>query len=79
MRSNGNIYHIFKPNISRDIQNLNQNRVSMHMALDEFKYLTSICFNEQYQPPTIDMTKDKYIGRYRSGLISIFVPNSSHF
>ena len=26
--------------------------------------LTSTCWNEKYQPLTIDMTKDKYTGRY---------------
>ena len=51
----------------------------MDMTLDELKYLTSTCWNEQYQPFTIDMTKDKYQGPYRLGLNSIFVPNSSPF
>ena len=49
----------------------------MDMTLDEFKFLTSICWNTNYQPLTIDMTKDKYTGRYRLGLNSIFVPNTS--
>ena len=49
------------------------------MTLDEFKYLTSTCWNEQYQPLTIDMTKDKYKGRYRLRLNNLFVPNSSPF
>ena len=49
------------------------------MILDEFKYLTSTCWNEQNQPLTIDMSKDKYIGQYQLGLNSIFVPNSSPF
>ena len=51
----------------------------MDMTLDEFKSLTSTCWNEKYQTPTIDMTKGKYTGRYRLGLNSIFVPNSSPF
>ena len=51
----------------------------MDMNLNEFKYLTNTCWNEKYQSLTIDMTKDKYIGRYRLGLNSIFVPNSSPF
>ena len=32
-----------------------------------------------YQFLTIDMTKDKYQGRYRLGLNNIFVPDSSPF
>ena len=49
------------------------------MIVIEFKYLTSTCWDKQYQHLTIDMTKDKYTGRYRLGLKSLFVPNSSHF
>ena len=51
----------------------------MGMTLDEFKYSTITCWNEKYQPLTIDMTKDNFTGRYRLGLNSIFVPNSSRF
>ena len=51
----------------------------MDMTLDEIKYLTSARWNQNYQPLTIDMTKDKYTGRYRLGLNSIFVPDSSPF
>ena len=31
----------------------------MDMTLNEFKNLTSICWNGKYQPLTIDMTKVK--------------------
>ena len=51
----------------------------MDMTLNEYKLLTSTCWKEKYQPFTIDMTKDKFFGRYRLGLNSIFVPNSSPF
>ena len=51
----------------------------MDLSLDEFKYLTSTCWNEKYQPLTIDMIKDNYTGRYRLGLNSIFVLDSSPF
>ena len=79
IRANGNIYHIFKPNNFSDVQNLYQDKASMDMNLNEFKYLTSTCWNEKYQPLAIDITKDKYQGRYRLGLNSIFVPHSSPF
>ena len=79
IRANGNIYHIFKPNTFRDVQNPYQDKASMDMALNEFKYLTSTCWNEKFQPLTIDMTRDKYTGRYRLGWNSIFVPDSSPF
>ena len=79
IRCNGNIYHIFKPNNFRDVQNLYQDKASMDMTLNEFKLLTSTCWSKGFQPLTIDMTKDKYTGRYRLGLNSIFVPDSSPF
>ena len=67
IRANGNIYHIFKPNNFLDVRNIYQDKASMDMTLDEFKYLTSTCWNEKYQPLTIGMTKDEYTGRYRLG------------
>ena len=79
IRANGNIYHIFKPNKFRDVLNLYQGKRSMDMTLNEFKFLTSTCWNEKDQPLTIDMTKDKFCGRYRLGLNSKFVPNGSPF
>ena len=79
IRCNGNIFHIFKPNNFRDVLNLYQDKSSLDMTLNEFKLLSSTCWNEKYQPFTIDMTKDKNTGRYRLGLNSIFVPNSSPF
>ena len=79
IRCNGNIFHIFKPNNFRDVQNLYQDKASMDMTLNEFKYLSSNCWYEKYQPLSIDMTKDKYTGRYRLGLNSIFVPDTTPF
>ena len=49
------------------------------MILIEFKYLSNTCLDKKYQPLTIDMTKDKYTGRYRLGLNSILMPDSSPF
>ena len=79
IRCNGNVFHLFKPNNYFDVRNIYQDKASMDMTLDEFKFLTSMCWNTNYQPLTIDMTKDKYTGRYRLGLNSIFVPNTSPF
>ena len=79
VRANGNIYHIFKPNSFLDGRNIYQDKASMDMTLDEFKNVTSTCWNKNYQPITIDMTKDKYTGRYRLRLSSISIPDSSPF
>ena len=79
IRTNGNIYHIFKPNNFRDVQNLYQNKTSMDMTLNEFKYFTSARRNEKYQAFTIDKAKVKYTGRYRLGLNSIFIPDNYPF
>ena len=64
IRANGNIFHIFKPNNFLDVRNLYQDKASMDMTLNEFKLLTSTCWNEKYQPLTIDMTRHRYMGRY---------------
>ena len=77
IRANGNIYHVFKPNIFRDVLNIYQNESSLNMTFEETNFLTSTCSNEKYQPLNIDMTKDKYTGQYRLGLNSTFVPHSS--
>ena len=79
IRAKGNIYHIFKPNNFRDVQNLYQDKASMDMTFNEFKFLTSTCWNKNYQPLTFDMTKNAYDGRYRLALNNIFVPDSSPF
>ena len=79
IRAIGNIYHIFKPNNFLDVRNICQDKASMDMALDEFNYLFSTCWNKKNQPLTIDMTKEKYTGRYRLGLNNIFVPDTTPF
>ena len=78
-KANGNFYHIFKPNNFLDVCNIYQDKASMDMTIDEYKNLTSICWHDKYQPLTIDMTKNKYQGRYRLGLKIVFVPISSPF
>ena len=65
LRANRNNYHIFKPNNLGDVQKLSQEEASRNMNLKELKYLTSTCWVKKYQTLTIDMTKDKYTGRYR--------------
>ena len=75
--ANGNICQIIKPQTFRDAQNLYQDKTSRDMALNEFKLLTSSCWDEKYQPLTINMTKDKCIGRFRSRLNSLFIPNTN--
>ena len=79
IRARGNIYHIFKPNNSLDVRNFHQDERSMDMTLDEFKNLVFTCWDEKNQSLTIDMTRDKFTGRYGLGLTSLFVPNSSPF
>ena len=59
IKATGSIYHMFKPNIFRVVQNLYQVKAGMDMTLNEFEFLTSICLNEKYHPLTIDMNKDK--------------------
>ena len=67
----------FKQNNPRDVQNLYQDKASMDMTLNELNILTFPCWNERYQPLPIDMTKDKYAGRYRLGLNSLSIPDTN--
>ena len=78
-RANGNICHTFQPDNFRAVQNLYQDKASMGMSLDEFKYLTNTCGNENYQPLTIDNTKNKYTAPYRLGRNRLILPDSSTF
>ena len=52
---------------------------SIILTFNEIKNSTSTCWNEKYQFLTIDMTKDKYTGRYRLRLDSLFVPDTKPF
>ena len=79
IRANGNIYHIFKPNNFRDIEKLFQDKASMDVTLTKFKNLTSTCWDRKYKLLTYDKTKDKYTGRYRLGLDSLFSPDTISF
>ena len=47
IRANGSIYHIFKPINFLDVRNIYQDKASMDMNLNEFKLLTSTCWNEK--------------------------------
>ena len=67
IRANGNVSHILKPNNFRDALKLHQDKSSMDMTHNEFKLLTSTCWNQKYQSNAIDMTKDEFCGRYRVG------------
>ena len=77
IRANGNVYQYSNPTISEMYKFFFQEKASMDMTLNEFKLLTSTCWNINYQPFTID--KDRYQGRSRLGLSSIFVPDWSPF
>ena len=79
IRANSNIFHLFKPHNIRDVQNLFQDKASMDMTINEFKGLGNFCWQTSFQPLTIDMMRDKYCGRYRVGLDTIFVPKSDPF
>ena len=51
----------------------------MNMTIIDFIILIFTCWNEKYQPPTIDMTTDKHIGRYTLGFYSMLVLDTNPF
>ena len=79
IRPNGSICPIFKPNNYRDEQSLYQDKESMDMTFNEYKYSTCTFWDEKYQPLTIDTAKDKCTGRYRLVLNSLFIPKTNPF
>ena len=79
IRTNCNIFHLFKRNNIRDVKNLFQDKASMDMKCKEFKELGFTCWETKHQPLTIDMSKDIHQGKSRLGLVSIFIPDSNPF
>ena len=76
VRANGNIHHlqtITESNNNRHVQNLYRDKATADMTLNKFKFPSSSCWNGNYQPLTIDMTKDKCSARYRLVGNSLFV------
>ena len=69
----------FSNQIISEMYKIYQDKSSMDMTPNELKLLTPTCWNEKYQPLTIDMTKDKNTGCYRLGLNPIFVPDKTPF
>ena len=55
MRANGNIHHTFTPKKHKDLQNLYRVKASMDMAFNDFKYLTTSCWDKKFQLCTIDI------------------------
>ena len=78
-RAKGNMYHIFKPNELRFFQNRYQDKASMDLAPNDYKLITSTCWNKRYPRLTIDFIEDENTGGRRLGLDSSFVPDSSLF
>ena len=78
IRANGNIYHIFKPKNFRDVQSFYQDKAGMDTVNREFKYLTGTCRDKNINL-FFNLTKDKFTGRCRLGLISFFVPETNLF
>ena len=38
IRTNGNIYHTFKPNVLKDVQNIFQDNANMDVTIKEFEF-----------------------------------------
>ena len=51
----------------------------MRRALNDFKFSTSACWNERYQPFTFDRTEDKIFGRNQLELSYPFPPKTNPF
>ena len=61
----------------RDVQILYQVKAFMELTPNEFIFLTSTCWDENYQPLTIDMTKHNCTGCYSLESTSLFDPDTN--
>ena len=51
----------------------------MDTTPNQFKLLTSTCWNGKYQTLITNKTKEKYTGHYRLGLNSSFIRDTNPF
>ena len=68
-RADGKVYHIFKPNNLRDVQNLYQDEALMYLENNQFEVLSSTYLKKKYQPLTIDITRANILDVVDSDLI----------
>ena len=76
--TNGNEFHIFESNLFRDVPNLYQDEAAMDVTHLALKLSLASC-SKKYQPLTIHIRNDKYLGRSCLEIDFIFVPDTTLF
>lgn len=73
IRQNANFICLF-PQDSISINSIYHDHVSIDMSKEEFKKLCKTVWEQPHGFVTIDLTSNKYNGKYRSGLDNFYVP-----
>ena len=60
----------------KDVENIYQDLISADMKIKEFKTLCQLAWKEPFGDLIIDLTKDKYLGKYRVGLNQYYLPET---
>ncbi len=74
VRENSNIFFIFRQDY-RSITNIHFDHVAMdQISLETFRRFCNYCWSEPYSFLTIDLSRDKNLGKYRRNLRQWWVP-----
>ena len=79
IRENSSIIHHFITNNYCNVECLHRQLASTDMVIKEFKKFCSDVWNKNYNFIAIDLTKNKFNGKYRKNLDTIFLPHTNGF
>ena len=76
IRNNSNFLILFKLPM-KDVENIYQDLVSADMVIKEFKTLCQLAWSKPFGYLIIDLTKDRFLGKYRVGVDQFYLPESN--
>ena len=76
IRNNSNFLILFKLPM-KDVENIYQDLVSADMIIKEFKTLCQLAWSKPFGYLIIDLTKDRFLGKYRVGVDQFYLPESN--
>ena len=76
---NSNIIHLFITNNYCNVESIHRQLCSTDLKIHEFKKFCHDFWLQDYNFITIDLTKNKNIGKYRKNLDTLFLPYSNPF
>ena len=79
IRENFSIIYHFTTNNYANIECIHRQLASTDMVMKEFKHITNIVWEEDFNFVTIDLTKKEVDGKYQKNLDTIYLPSSDPF